>query len=513
MRRFILFSLFVSFWFSSCYEDKGKYNLIDYNDITLDTEASFTRTKIALGDTVRIVPKVTWKYPDRDTLAYDYRWEMGLGNVISTDRNLEFIPTSCGQFDVNFYMTDRQTGLEFHASYENITVESPYKAGWLILSEKDKRTSLSYVRRDSKQDGVEESPSQYVWKIFPDIYASLHPDDLLGEKPLKVKNVMTGNSGDEVMVLQGSGDSYYLSGEDFTKVMKLRDEFPESNYPAGLFPVDYRNGGFQDFVLSADGNVYWKRNTGGLIQHVSTFIEIPLYFSGVTKNARITKFLDPDAYFCDAVFMYDEENSRVVGRNTSFMYADDSTPLEFFYSGGLDVVKLTNLTGYEMMYMGYNGGGTGFDVILKDKSKGTYRYQKIIGYNYSGVRISQCDEVDLKDVDLSDNTVYHRLRMKSYIFMGEKNKLYFYDINTKIVKLFADYASGNIVEILSGPGSEEIGVALDNGNFYIYELSPKVLADDNPGKIGLLFHVSDLGRIVDIEWKWGGFTNRRYDRY
>ena len=82
-------------------------------------------------------------------MAYDYRWEMGLGNVISTDRNFEYIPTSCGQFDVNFYMTDRQTGLEFHASHTAIEVRSPYKVGWLILSEKDNRTSLSYIRRDS----------------------------------------------------------------------------------------------------------------------------------------------------------------------------------------------------------------------------------------------------------------------------------------------------------------------------------------------------------------------------
>lgn len=68
MKRFILFSLFVSFWFSACYEDKGKYGLIDYNDVTLDVVASLTKKTIILGDTVRIVPKMTWKYPDRDTL-------------------------------------------------------------------------------------------------------------------------------------------------------------------------------------------------------------------------------------------------------------------------------------------------------------------------------------------------------------------------------------------------------------------------------------------------------------
>ena len=49
MKRFILFSLFVSFWFSACYEDKGKYNLIDYNDITLDVVASLTEENNYFG--------------------------------------------------------------------------------------------------------------------------------------------------------------------------------------------------------------------------------------------------------------------------------------------------------------------------------------------------------------------------------------------------------------------------------------------------------------------------------
>ena len=62
MKRFILFSLFVSFWFSACYEDKGKYSLIDYNDVTLDVVTSLTKKTIILGDTVRIVPKMAWNW-------------------------------------------------------------------------------------------------------------------------------------------------------------------------------------------------------------------------------------------------------------------------------------------------------------------------------------------------------------------------------------------------------------------------------------------------------------------
>lgn len=513
MKRFILFSLFVSFWFSACYEDKGKYSLIDYNDVTLDVVTSLTKKTIILGDTVRIVPKMAWKYPDRDTLAYDYRWEMGLGNVVSTDRNFEYIPASCGQFDVNFYMTDRSTGIEFHDSHTAIEVRSPYKVGWLILAEKDNRTSLSYIRRDSWQD--EDKKTHYEWVAYPDVYAMLYPDNPLGTGPLKLENVMTGGEADEVIVVQRTGGSYYLSGMDFTKVMALHEEFPGSAYPTGLDPVEVRNGGWQDFVLSANGEVYWRRNTGSEIQHVTAFIDIPLYFSGTTDGGRITQFFDLDTKDCGAVLMYDEGNNRVVGRLTSFNSNSDSGPVEFVYTpDDPGVVKLTDLTGYKIMHVGDYGDGSGLNIILKEESSGNYYYQNMEIDNWDGFNIFDCtQELFAGSSVISDNTVYFRIRPSSYLFMGEGSKLYFYDVNTKSVKLFTDYTSGNIVEILQDANAGEIGVALDDGNFYIYKLSTEVLADANPGEKGLLFHVSGLGRIVDIEWKWGGSYNWAFKRY
>lgn len=56
--------------------------------------------------------------------------------------------------------------------------------------------------------------------------------------------------------------------------------------------------------------------------------------------------------------------------------------------------------------------------------------------------------------------MYFRIRPSSYLFMGEGSKLYFYDVNTKVVKLFADYTNGNVVEILQDADAGEIGVAL-----------------------------------------------------
>lgn len=49
MKRFILFFLFVNFCFSACYEDKGKYDLVDYNDVTLNVVTSLTKKQLFWG--------------------------------------------------------------------------------------------------------------------------------------------------------------------------------------------------------------------------------------------------------------------------------------------------------------------------------------------------------------------------------------------------------------------------------------------------------------------------------
>lgn len=142
--------------------------------------------------------------------------------------------------------------------------------------------------------------------------------------------------------------------------------------------MEVRNGGWQDFVLSANGDVYWKRNPGAEIQHVAAFIDIPLYFSGTTNGGQITQFFDLDTRDCGVVLMYDEGNNRVVGRATRFNSNSDSRPVEFTYApDDPNVVKLTDLTGYKIMYLGDYAKGSGLNIILKEESTGNYYYQNM----------------------------------------------------------------------------------------------------------------------------------------
>ena len=64
-----------------CYEDKGNYDLVDYNKIEeVVLIPSLSNTAVYLGDTVRIAVSMQYKYPDRDTITgFEYVWKRELG--------------------------------------------------------------------------------------------------------------------------------------------------------------------------------------------------------------------------------------------------------------------------------------------------------------------------------------------------------------------------------------------------------------------------------------------------
>ena len=105
--RIVIIALWASL-LAACYEDKGNYDLVDYNKITITTVASETKTTVVLGESVKITPKITWKYPERDTTenAFDYTWiHTWGGDTIAKTRVLEYTPDECGNFPCYLYVT------------------------------------------------------------------------------------------------------------------------------------------------------------------------------------------------------------------------------------------------------------------------------------------------------------------------------------------------------------------------------------------------------------------------
>ncbi len=514
-----IISLWLCMLFGACYEDKGNYDLVDYNKITITSVSALSKTTVILGDTVEIVPKITWKYPDRDTMetAFEYVWKIGAGvDTISRERNLSYVPQECGTFSYYLYVREIATGVITRLSV-TVTVNTPYAVGWIIGSNINGQPALSYIRRDSRVN--EEDKTVYYWTDYVDLYAQLHPDDPLG--PGKLTQAMAyiiGNYDDEVIVFQEGGKATILNGLDFGKFLNLEDEFPGATYPAGFIPKSFVRGGYCDFVLGENGDLYWRRNSATTeLAHEQAFIDIPVYFPD--GGAEISRFMDIRVYSSEYVLMFDELHNRFLACYTSYSSGNN------YLGGKMTIINNTdpnefanilNLTGYKLIYCGDHIDGKNIVNILKEESTGNYIYQsfKFTTTTTSLTVASASQEVFAGSSYVTDNTVFWRIRSSSYLYFGEGSKLYFYDVNTKQVKLYTDFGSGRITHLSEDAVGSVLGVALDNGNFYLIDaIDAATLGAADPGAVGILHHASGLGEIESLSWKWGGHYRMVFSRY
>jgi hypothetical protein len=495
-----------------CYKDKGDYDIIDYNQITsLGTAGSVI---VILGDTLKMKPVIKWKYPDRDTTAFDFKW-VQVDSVVSTEKNLAYVPDISGYFNLYLYVTEKATGIVSRYAMQ-IQATSPYKAGWLLLTkDASGKSGLSYVRRDTKRDASNQV--YYEYKYYPDLYANSFPEDELGENPIRlVTKAFPDWTLDEVVVLQGN-TPVYLDGDNLKKVIRLKSEFPGQAFPNNATPVNYNDGAAANYVLTDDGKIYWKRNSvgmGGI--HEGTFMDVPIYFEN--GDAKITQFFENENENTYFVYMYDSLNRRFLGLFATngtndflgsklFLVNDNAPPAGF--------IDLNDQTGYSLMYASDFASGYSFMNIIKNDNTGQYLYQTYkLNNTWFSIGVSDhFQEVFAGDALVSDNTVYYRIRNSSYLFFGEGSKLYFYDVNTKKVTLYHDFGSGRIVKITSDANSGELGVAFDNGKFYICSLKNEVLGNASPGSVGILFTSPAMNPIVDLAWKWGSYYEYIFKRY
>ncbi|NML22282.1 hypothetical protein HHL16_15465 [Pseudoflavitalea sp. G-6-1-2] len=505
--------LFAILAVQACYKDKGHYDLVDYNMIK-EIKAP-QAPPVILGDTLKVNPAISWKFPDRDTLAFEYEWRQ-VDSVVSRERYLKYTPDISGYVMIYLYVKEKATGIETRYAMQ-IQVVSPYKAGWLFLLNNNGKSGLSFVRRDAKKDP--NNVTWYEYKYYPNLYDNMFPGNPLGDNPQKlITRAFTDYSKDEVLVLQGN-TPVFLNGDDFSKVLSFRNSFPGSSFPNGAYPLNFIDGGTVNYMHGSDGKMYWKRNTrmmGGI--HDGLFIDVPIYFEG--GGAHISELVETAYDRSEIVYLYDDQNKRFVGLystngDNSFiggkMYlrdADGATPPAGW-------VSLNNQTGYTLKYCGDYSNGAYFMNIIKNDATGQYMMQNYrLAMRYTAIDVSEHkQEVFAGNGIVSDNTVYHRIFNSSYLFFGEGSKLYFYDVNTKLITLYHDFGTGRIKKIVSDAASGEIGILLDNGRFSICSLKNEVLGAPNPGQTGILFTVPNVGNVVDLAWKWGSYfeySNRRY---
>ena len=152
---YITFLFLVTFNFICCYDDKGNYEYKQVNDIEISfPDYNFEQV---IGETFKLYPKFTYKYKDTANLNLSYKWAIG-ERVIGENRQLVWQVDTNEQVEIALYVTN----IDDNMVYMGSTIVRPtsiytWYNSYLVLSEKNGKSILSFVRYDEKENASGET--------------------------------------------------------------------------------------------------------------------------------------------------------------------------------------------------------------------------------------------------------------------------------------------------------------------------------------------------------------------
>ncbi|HEY8387755.1 MAG TPA: PKD-like family lipoprotein, partial [Parasegetibacter sp.] len=256
---------------TGCYKDLGNY---DYDPSFGDVQITFVPSSnfnAVAGQEFSMRATVVSKSTGDSTRFfnendYEFEWYAN-GDILSTDKNYTGIcMLPVGQAQGVYSVINKKTGERTMAKYV-INVSSAINIGWMILADKGGKSDLTYIRWQNPTSGS-------VFTPFLNAYALFNQGAELGSQPIKMVEhyaYMTGES--EVLVIQKGGQGpVELSGKTLAKVVTMKEEFLDGEFPEGFVAKDAFYFGISDFVLDETGRVFSKTSANPSDQS-------PLYMS------------------------------------------------------------------------------------------------------------------------------------------------------------------------------------------------------------------------------------------
>jgi len=488
--KILSLSLFALFILTSCIKDQGSYDLKDLGTPTITT---FSKGNAVIGEAYIITPVIDFKGLSEDDFEYFWFADMSdysTADTLSHKKDLSFIFIKAGWYIGVYQIKNKKTG-GITSKIFDFNVVSKYQMGWVILSEKNGNSVLSYSRLNSGK----------IDTTFVDVYGSLYGANTLGKAPLSLGRHYS-EKADQILVIQeGEGGSVEIDGTNFKKVITSDKEFVSGKYPAGFSPVKAEYGDRIEMIVGKDGSAYTRINPSRTFQ-TSRYSNVPI------ANAKITKTYYK--YGQGFILMYDELNHRLMGIQDLPQISTGKllyVKLDPLGGNSTEFTDLSNMgNDSKIIYTGsYLSGTTGYYVqIIKKGSK--YRIQKFELRLESAIQtlyVINGTESDFAGNGIvSDNTRYF-ITGSQYLFFGEGNGLYYYDFELNRVKRYTSF-TGTVTAIESNSDKDQIGVGLDNGEFHIFNVSNEVLASGIPTTV---VKVVNLGKVVDLQYKYGNSKN------
>lgn len=519
MKKNIIWLFLLVFTTWGCFDDKGNYNYKELNKITFENIPY--NNSIYYGDPLDIVPKLTFAL-DSVNVNLKYEWRI-LEDVIATtpELHIEHFEYYAGKTSTLYFRVEDIDNQMLYIYKFLVTVAGTYQNGWLILAEKDNKSSLSMIKINKQED--EEGNVTRTYSLDTDIYNKVN-DGELGTEPIKLHehfNSQVFSTKGQIMVAQKSG-SVELEGSSLAKVVDTEKEFVGDKYPQNFVLKDVAYTYACGYLLANDGKVYYRVNSSTKEYQSGRFFSMPKKDLETGKDFNCSRILLPNFNKSRSLIFLDkkdDQHSRMVFLSDSPYYPDRSGIQLTDIVLAKDATKPENFTSLEdidkdVRFWGWHiNASETIDVIsiLRNRNDNKYYFHKFdyeINWDDAVEYTPRFEKLFVGNDIVTDKTIFRLSAGTPFLYFtggANNNELYYCTID----ELTTNYEKVNIPfqdEITSVEVNLEgdvIGIGLKNGEFYLIDA-------DNTQESGVLFHADankNIGRIVDCIYKVGNAYN------
>ena len=538
---YITFLFLVTFNFICCYDDKGNYEYKQINDIEISfPDYNFEQV---IGETFKLYPKFTYKYKDTANLNLSYKWAIG-ERVIGENRQLVWQVDTNEQVEIALYVTN----IDDNMVYMGSTIVRPtsiytWYNSYLVLSEKNGKSILSFVRYDEKENASGETIYDefdrpvLVNQVYEDIYYNENKDEL-GSKPLFIQEHIAKifpSEGHVIVFQEGGQGSVDLDGTSMKKDILLVESFSKGSYPADFHPTNAEMMTYTHLIENHDGKIYSKIKESYKLFQSGYYIHTPLMFENKEIRAHIINSVlandKPYTLLHSIGTTENPENRLLLVHDLQYSFTDVNVSgkvvaLPEPTKGWPENFRpLTDLGNCQVINISqYNTGNTkkpGYTMFLKN-SDGSYQYQAFeLEREYSGEKLSYPKRtIAGKEQEMLisfpitspiplEECVFCNIasRQNEYIFIAYGKDIYFLDRTSPENGIRHYYTcKANVVDMDGREYyGEQLFVGLDNGGVLLLNSNNAKNITTNAEKFRWESGPEvDLGKIVDVTLKVGG---------
>lgn len=496
----------------SCYEDKGNYNYKESNKITIKKLESVYYLDVTdvSDDGLELVPELEFELKELDNLTY--RWSVE-GEVMSNDLKFKISKKEIKKdSDCRFEVIDQQ-GNHFIKDFD-VKLKSSFESGWLLLTEKEANNSITFIKPEIDKD---EEEAAIKYKPYVDIYSTI-TGEILGNSALKMIEHWNGacdygQCGNVVIIKQDIEKSIEINGSSLKKECKTKDYFLSGHAPEGYNPIDESYLGESSIILNEDGKLYSRKCTSTELFQSGKFMDDPVYFEKGLNITLIIPSLYKTVYCC---LLFDKKYQRLlyvdkdgkIGKLNFEGYKEgvshlDDLKKDVVYGGFHSIADWGQTLNYTLV-LNTNGVYTIEDFKMKFETVYMFingSFQPVTKLNIEEPREDEFNHSGLVD----ENSKFCRPRNRQYLYFSKNDKFYAYDLNVKEAPiLLCDFTGVKITDIDAGLDTKQIGVALENGDFYIFDTSIEKIANPTDN---IIYHYQGEKPIIDLMYKYGAKSN------